>query len=68
MALRDVLKIGDGYINKINEFLAEKNVSGNILFITGPNVGKLYAANVKMQLENIGRVAINYINDHTCPR
>lgn len=65
MALRNVLKIGDGYINKINEFLAEKNVSGNILFITGPNVGKLYAANVKMQLENIGRVAINYINDNT---
>ena len=65
MSLHNILKIGEGNINKINEFLAEKNISGNILFITGPNVGKLYAMNVVSQLKKIGRVTLNYINDNT---
>jgi len=65
MALQNVLKIGEGNIYKINEFFTEKDITGNILFITGPNVGKLYAIDVIAQLEKVGKVTLNYINDNT---
>ena len=60
-----VLKIGPGYINKVDEVLGGINVGGKILFVTDPIVYDLFGDLVRPQLERIGRVKIEFVDNNT---
>lgn len=60
-----VLKIGPGYINRVDEILGENNVCGKILFVTDPIVDELFGGTIRPQLENIGRVKTEYVDNNT---
>ena len=62
MVLDNVLKVGPNNISNIFKILEEKNISGKILFITDQNVNKLYGSKVKSQLEQLGKVKMEFIN------
>ncbi len=65
MSKSKVLKIGPGYINKVDEILGEINVGGKILYVTDPIVDELFGGIVRPQLEKLGRLKIEYVDNNT---
>ena len=52
----NILKIGQGKINEVEQTLKEADVWGKILFIAGPHVYKLYSDIVRPQIEKVGQL------------
>lgn len=65
MSKSKVLKIGPGYINKVDEVLGCINVGGKILYVTDPIVDNLFGGIVRPQLEKLGRLKIEYVDNNT---
>lgn len=63
--LDNVLKIGPNNINNILSILSRANVNGKILFITDQTVNKLYGVRVKEQLDELGKVKIEFISNNS---
>lgn len=61
----NVLKIGRGKINEISSTLKENGISGKILYITDPVVDKLYSHIVRPQLDEVGMVRTEIIENNT---
>ena len=51
----NILKIGSGYIDKVESILRESNISGKLLYITDSVIDSLYGENVRKQIERVGR-------------
>lgn len=60
-----ILKIGPGYINRVDAVLSECDVSGKILFVTDPVVDNLFGGIIRPQLERLGKVKIEYVDNNT---
>lgn len=60
-----ILRIGEGYINKIDEILFKHGLKGKILYVSGPIVAKLYGARIKYQLNSIGHVEEEIVDFNT---
>ena len=60
-----ILRIGSGYINRIDEVLFKNGIKGRILYVSGPIVDKLYGARVKYQLNSIGHVEEEIVDYNT---
>ncbi len=60
-----ILKIGAGYIDKVADVLSECGVGEKILFVTDPIVDNLFGDKVKPQLEQLGRVKVEYVDNNT---
>lgn len=61
----NILKIGVGYIDKIEGLLRENNISGKLLYITDPVVDNLYGENVRKQIEQVGRLKMEIVDYNT---
>lgn len=59
------LKIGKGLITQVEQTLRENNVTGKILYVADPFVDSLYGETVRSQIENVGRIKIEYANYNT---
>ncbi len=60
-----VLKIGPGYIDHVTDILAENNVSGKILYVTDPVVDELFGDKIRPQLERLGKLKCEYVDNNT---
>jgi len=60
-----VLKIGPGYINRVDEVLGGIDVSGKILYVTDPIVDNLFGNTVRPQLEKLGKLKIEFVDNNT---
>lgn len=65
MSKSKVLKIGPGYINQVDEVLGGINVCGKILYVTDPVVDNLFGGTVRPQLEKLGRLKTEYVDNNT---
>lgn len=63
--LNNILKISPNNINNILNILSQESIKGKILFITDKRVNELYGAVVKKQLEELGRVKIEFIDNNS---
>lgn len=61
----NILKIGPGYISKIESLLKENNISGEFLYITDLIVDNLYGENVRKQIERVGHLKMEFVNCNT---
>lgn len=60
-----VLKIQSGAVNLAGETLADKQVSGKILYVSDPVVDGMYGEGVKKQLKEIGKVKEEFVDYNT---
>lgn len=60
-----VLKIGPGYIKRVNEIFVENGISGKLLYVTDPEVDKLFGNIVRPQLENVGRLKEELVDNNS---
>ena len=61
----ETLLIGSGYINRITQTLSEKGISGKILYVSDLVVDKLYGKTVKDQIEKVGRIKEEIVDNNT---
>ena len=61
----NILKIGSGYIDKVESILRESNISGKLLYITDSVIDSLYGENVRKQIERVGRLKTEIIDSNT---
>lgn len=59
------LKIIKGAINLVEETLNLNHISGKILYVADPFVDKLYGEKVKEQIENVGRLKVEFADYNT---
>ena len=59
------LKIGFGFISKVENTLAETNIAGKVLYVSDSIVDGLYGEIVKKQIALIGQLKEELINDNT---
>ncbi len=60
-----ILKIGPGYINQVDAVLSECKMGGKILYVTDPVVDGLFGGIIRPQLENLGKLKIEYVDNNT---
>lgn len=60
-----ILKIGPGYINQVDSVLSDCQVRGKILYVTDPVVDELFGGIIRPQLENLGRLKVEYVDNNT---
>lgn len=66
IAVKDnLLKIGPGKIREIANTLKEANITGEILYISGPHVDALYGADVRRQICEVGRIENVVVKSNT---
>lgn len=65
MKVNKILKIEANSIKNIYNTLSLNNVKGKILFVTDSYVNELYGKDVKMQLDKIGKVKSEYVDDNS---
>lgn len=65
MVHSNVLKIGAGSINLVEQTLKENGISGKILYITDPVVEQLYGQTVRPQIEAVGRLKEEQVDHNT---
>lgn len=61
----EILKIGPGYLGRVEETLGDRGVSGKLLYVSDPVVDKLYGQAVRPQLEAVGRVKEEVVDSNT---
>ncbi len=61
----NVLIIESGAINKVAQILEQNNVKGKLLYVSDPIVDGLYGDVVKKQLENVGKVKEELVENNT---
>lgn len=61
----NVLIIESGAINKVAETLQKNNITGKILYVSDPVVDGLYGEVVKKQLESIGKLKVELVENNT---
>lgn len=59
------LKISKGAINLVEETLKLNHISGKILYVADPFVDEFYGESVKKQIENVGRLKIEFADYNT---
>lgn len=62
---RNILKIGSGKISEIESTLRDVKISGKILYVSDPYVDSLYGALIKPQLEAVGELNEQSVNNNT---
>jgi len=62
---RNILKIGPGKITEIETTLKEANVSGKIMYVSDPFVDSLYGSFVRPQIETVGSVKEQSVDNNT---
>lgn len=65
MLTNQSLKIGQGYINRVEETLRENNIQGKILYVSDPVVDKLYGDIVKPQIKAVGHIRMEIVDHNT---
>ena len=65
MLIDKCLKIGSNYISKVEDTLKENRILGKILYVSDPIVNELYGDIVKRQIENVGRLKEEIIDNNT---
>lgn len=61
----NILKIGPGKITDIEATFYEANISGKILYIPDPYVDSLYGSLVRPQIEAVGRIKEQVVDNNT---
>lgn len=61
----EILKIGPGYLGRVEETLGDRGISGKLLYVSDPVVDKLYGQAVRPQLEAVGRVKEEVVDSNT---
>lgn len=61
----NVLKIGSGKIVEVQSTLLEANISGKILYVADPYVDSLYGKQVRPQIEKVGRIKEQIVENNT---
>ena len=61
----NVLKIEAGGIYQVANVLKQNNISGNILYISDPVVDALYGEIVRPQIESVGRIKQEIVDNNT---
>lgn len=59
------LKICRGAINLVEETLRLNNITGKVLYVADSFVDKLYGETVKKQIENVGRLKVEFADCNT---
>ena len=62
---RNILKIGPRTIKEVESTLQESNISGKILYISDPYVDSLYGSIIRPQIEAIGRIKEQSVDNNT---
>ena len=65
MKLNKSLLIGENYISRVKETLLTNEINGKILYVSDAVVDKLYGDIVKKQIEEIGVLKTELIDDNT---
>ena len=65
MKLNKYLLIGENYISRVKETLLTNEINGKILYVSDAVVDKLYGDIVKKQIEEIGVLKTELIDDNT---
>jgi len=60
-----MLKIGQGYIDLVEQTLSENDISGKILYVSDPIVDKLYGEKVRKQIMAVGRIKEESVDYNT---
>ncbi len=63
--ISNILKIGSGKISEVTETLKESSITGKILYISDPAVDKLYGYIVRPQIEQVGRIKEENVDNNT---
>ena len=61
----NILKIGSGYINKVEVLLKENRISGKLFYITDPVIDGIYGENIRKQIEKVGYLKTEIIDCNT---
>lgn len=59
------LKISKGAINLVEETLRINMISGKVLYVVDPLIDNLYGDTIKKQIENIGKLKVEYVDYNT---
>jgi len=66
MVLKDqTLNIGQGIINKVEETLCSYGIKGKILYVSDPIVDKKFGDLVKSQIEKVGILKVEIVDNNT---
>lgn len=61
----NILKIDENSIHKVYDILSARNVKGKILLVTEKFIDELYGGIVKKQLENLGKLKCEYVDNNS---
>lgn len=61
--INNVLKVKNKGIRELYDILKENDANGKFLFVTEPNLDKLYGDEVKKQLQELGDFELEYIDE-----
>ncbi len=61
----NVLKIGSGKIKEVESTLRASNITGKILYVPDPYVDSLYGSIVRPQIEDVGRIKTQVVENNT---
>lgn len=61
----NVLKIGSGKIKEVKSTLQEYSITGKILYVSDPDVDKLYGSLIRPQMEAVGRIKEQQVDNNT---
>lgn len=60
-----VLKIGFGGLNSVAQTLYENKITGKVLYVSDPVVDSLYGKVVKLQLQEVGKVKEEFVDNNS---
>lgn len=61
----NTLKIGSGKIKEVEQTLRDANIFGKILYVPDPYVDSLYGTTVRPQIETVGRIKEQIVENNT---
>ena len=65
MKQKKYLKIGKRLIYSVEKALRDNNITGKILYVSDPYVDKLYGDLVRPQIQSVGQITMEYVDNNT---